>query len=112
MGIHIKEFNSIFRQDLLHALAHERLGSVCLAKAIHCHWEVPATCRAIPAFRQPDSPRLSAKESPVSFNASFDLRADGFICAEQGKVSMRGAASNDFDGAGFVEIAETLDDVA
>src|SRR5579859_2678838 len=103
--------NPIFGENLLNSGALHR-PPISRSPAIQRHRKLPAPGRAISAFRKPNTLWLSAKESKVRFHSGADLSANGCIGAEERKITMGGATGDDLDGAGFVEVAKSFDDVA
>ena len=73
---------------------------------------VPEAGGAVAALRDPDSGGVLAEVAEVGLDGSADLGTDAFVGAEQRHVTVGGAAGDDVDEAGLLEVLEALDDVA
>src|ERR1700682_1742062 len=74
--------------------------------------ELPRTGGTISALGEPYAARLSSKEPAMRLDSGCDLRPYGSVRAEQRKISMGRAGSDDLDGARFVKLSEAEDNVA
>ncbi len=73
---------------------------------------VPEAGGAVAALGRPDAAGVFADVADVSVDGGADLGADALVGAEQRHVAVGGAAGDDVDEAGVVEVAEGADDVA
>src|SRR5260221_12963931 len=108
MSINEEIFQRVFRQDLLHALAHKLPGR----RAGNGNREAPLSRRTVPALRQPNATRPSAKKPAMRLHSGHDLRADRSVRSQQREISVCGSAGNNLDSAGVIEPAEAADDIA
>ena len=73
---------------------------------------IPEAGGAIAALGRPDAARVFADVALMSGDGGADLGANALVCAEQWHVAVGGAAGDDLDEAGVVEVAKAFDDVA
>ncbi len=73
---------------------------------------VPEAGGAIAALGRPDAARVFADVALVGGDGGADLGANALVGAEERHVAVGGAAGDDLDQAGIVEVAKAFDDVA
>src|SRR5271170_4073630 len=80
--------------------AGRRGGAICVGDGV-----VPEAGGTVAALRRPDAFGVLADVADVSVDGGADLGADAFVGAEERHVAVSGAAGDDLDEAGLVEVA-------
>ena len=107
--IYKEVLNAVLSQNFFDAGARK---SRLTPRAVERNRIAPLSCRTIGTLRQPNAARCAAEESLMGLDAEPHLRAYGRVSAQQGKVSVSGAAGDDLNRASVIKVAEAGDDVA
>src|SRR5579859_1403384 len=111
VGVDLEKFESMLRQELFHAFTLHGMFSMRRTKAVQRHGKLPWSRRTIAALRQPNTAWPPAKKALVRLHSGFDLRADRSVSSQQRKIAVRGAASDDLDGAAVIKTLKAANDV-
>jgi hypothetical protein len=110
VGIDEEEVEVGFGERLLNADAFEAwLG---LVGAGGLDGVFPEAGGAVATLGRPDAAGMLAEVANVGGDGGADLGADALVGAEQRHVAVGGAAGEDLDHAGVVEVTEAADDVS
>ena len=106
MGVNEEKLEAILGKNLFHSRALEGLASLHSCRS---HGKLPWPGGPVSTLRQPDAAWTPAKKTFVRSHTHAYLGADGSVGSQQRKVTVGGAAGDDLDGPGIVEVAKAGD---